>query len=418
MKINSTKKSVAVFALKIMLAGSSVFLTFLIGKFYGAQDLAEFAVLQSLAIVSSTIALVGTNESLVYYCSKYPAKSKYYFLSSVLSFLLFYSLLVLIAYSWLVYDGIFDRDEFVAWVFMTVPIGLLMLSSGFSRGKEYYYLGILLEPSMVSLLAFPVLSGLLFLNIKHEVIHIYIYCCWILLGLYISKSVWCRHRDGSEIINFGGVAEYFNYLKGSIKYSVFSVVGMATSYLTIIISSIYLSTFEVASLRVAQQLALIVGFSLILGNYLLPVRFLKLFEEGKIHALKKLAKQSSALMMLISILPFIVFCIFGKYIFEYLGAGAQAYYFLYLVLIGQMFNVGCGSVMTILKMSGKIEIASSISVLSSLAFIVILLISSRWGLSGVGVSILLFYLIQNSLAVLAVKKELGFYPVMLPGKSI
>ena len=401
-----------------MLAGSSVFLTFLIGKFYGAQDLAEFAVLQSLAIVSSTIALVGTNESLVYYCSKYPAKSKYYFLSSVFSFLLFYSLLALIVYSWLIYDGVFDRDEFVAWVFMTVPIGLLMLSSGYSRGKEYYYLGILLEPSMVSLLAFPTLSGLLFLNIKHEVIHIYIYCCWILLGLYIWKSVWCRHRDESEIIEFRGVAEYFNYLKGSIKYSVFSVVGMATSYLTIIISSIYLSDFEVASLRVAQQLALIVGFSLILGNYLLPVRFLKLFEEGEIHALKKLAKQSSALMMLISILPFIVFCIFGKYIFEYLGAEAQAYQFLYLVLIGQMFNVGCGSVMTILKMSGKVEIASSISVLSSLAFIVILLISSRWGLGGVGVSILLFYLIQNSLAVIAVKKELGFYPVMLLGKSI
>lgn len=110
---------------------------------------------------------------------------------------------------------------------------------------------------------------------------------------------------------------------------------------------------EVGLFQVANQIALLIGFFLTAINTIAAPKFASLYVKKEMQALSKLARQSSALMV-IAITPLLALMIlFPNSILRFFGPEFEASVpLLRLLSIGQFINVATGSVGYMLMMTG------------------------------------------------------------------
>ncbi|MEP4392407.1 hypothetical protein [Marinobacter sp.] len=405
------KSELAVYFLKSIQALSSVLLTFYISWAYSLEEVGKFSGIQASAIVLATLALAGTNESIIYFVAKSKAKiARSYLKLSCAYFLLLLLGAGLLGHIALSYFDFTSFDMLLEIIYLALPLGVIMIISGYCRGLDKAANAAFYEIGIIAFLTLLALLPLNYMFSEVDILLVYTSITWIMLFVSIIQVAFATVGAESSGSNEGIKAS--EYLLGSLHFSVFSIVGMSTSYFTIMICSAFLDYEAVGLIKIAQQLCILVSFVLVLGNFVLPVKYLRLYESNRLFELESLARKSSLIMFCVGSFIAIILFYSLEYIFLVFSVNIKDDSFVWLMVGGQLVNVASGSVLTLLKMTGFVRVASILSIATAISYFLMLVIFGRFdGIDGVGYSMLVFFFFQNVTALYLVHRFIGINPV-------
>ena len=235
------------------------------------------------------------------------------------------------------------------------------------------------------------------------------YFCSFLYGLYSCKSIFQKGCRRGHFLK--------KSLVGRGSFWLIDVVLQLNLAGIIIITSQYLDYIEVAQLNSALRLSLVISFILPAVNLICAPKFSKLHYRSNKRELLDLVRYSTLLMILFSLPIVVVMFYFSNFFMSFFGGDfADAGNILRILIIGQFLNVCVGSVGYLLNMSGHEKIMRNITVLVNIpVFLVTIKLTILFGVMGAAIGITLGLSLQNIIALIYVRKCLGFYtfPVKL-----
>jgi O-antigen/teichoic acid export membrane protein len=237
-----------------------------------------------------------------------------------------------------------------------------------------------------------------------------IYVASTVMVLVIAVFTWHRQVDG----DWGRVifkdSELFN---ASLNLWTASSMSMAVQWSGILMAGIFVISSDIAYLSAAQRTANLASLALVVVNMVVAPRYARLWHEGNVDEMRRLAKWSTRGMLLLA-LPIIVIILFiPEVIMGLFGDGYEkGAILLSIMVIGQFINLATGSVGYLLNMSGHESdfrrvtfFAGPLTIILSYAFIM------QWGVLGAAIATAVGLSVQNLLALYMVKKRLGFWPI-------
>lgn len=194
----------------------------------------------------------------------------------------------------------------------------------------------------------------------------------------------------------------------------FFLAGLGTLILTwadTLIVGLFVDVEHVAIYYAASRLALLTSFILIAINAISAPKFTALHATGDVAGLQRLARQSTALMILLAAVPtFLLVSVPGFWLGlfgEHFDAGRHA---LVVLTIGQAVNVACGSVGLLLAMTGHERTMRNILLATSFMTVALGVILAReFGITGVAYSTAIGTCVWNIWMLFEVRQKLGFW---------
>ncbi|NTS76905.1 oligosaccharide flippase family protein [Catenovulum sp. SM1970] len=160
----------------------------------------------------------------------------------------------------------------------------------------------------------------------------------------------------------------------NLSFFVLALCALVNQQLPSLLLGKYVSLAELAEFTLALKVVMLMSVPLIAMNSYTAPLFSRLYSEKKIHDLKSLFRLSQKLLMLIAMVSgaclwFAAETVLGIFGDEYLGAES----YVKVLLIGQIVNLSCGSVVSILTMTGfhKLHLKNTI-IISSISFLLLL----------------------------------------------
>ncbi len=401
------------FLAKLLVSFGGILLSFMMGNMYGLNTLGEFFIFQIAVITVGVILSLGMNETIVLFSSRYNKEvnvARFIIYSMFVSFLLM-----------LVVSGIFlfldekhlpnnysivinNRVYFIACTLSCIVNTLL---SGFMKGVKKPAYAVLLENGAVSIICIIIilLKKYIISGYGLNVAQLYCYSTWIvtIVGLInFSRNIDSSLRKPTS----GELKDYFR--KNWSFYSIVLCGLISTSVISLYIGY-RLETKDVAIFRLIQQVCVLISFSLIVLNAVMPSQISSLFKDKSTLNIENLAIKTSTYATIISF-PIYMSCVFFPT--ELIGIFGKDIDFhpslLIILASAQLFNVSTGSVASILKMCGHEMTLNKILIFSSVMGVLLLVILTPWyGLFGAIVSSASMLFIQNALSLYIVKLKLG-----------
>jgi O-antigen/teichoic acid export membrane protein len=172
---------------------------------------------------------------------------------------------------------------------------------------------------------------------------------------------------------------------------------------------VFSTEVAVAEYRVAMQFSLIISFGLTAINQVLQPYLAQISSEKGSEKLQDTAAWSSLVLFMIAVVPSIILLIYGEVLIqasfglEYTGAAVL----LNILILGQLFNTGIGSVGMILNMYGYEAITMKILVISVVVNIILdVLLIPMFGSVGAAISALITVIFWNLVLRIYVRKNM------------
>jgi len=171
-------------------------------------------------------------------------------------------------------------------------------------------------------------------------------------------------------------------------------------------------TDEVGVYNIVLKISEIISFGLVLINFVIAPIIAKLFVKSELRQLQQLATQSARIVLVIGLPLLLLIVFFRKSILDFFGVnffnGQEA---LLILCSGQLINILCGSVGTLLLMSGY-QRFSVYSLTISTAFSVIfnIILTPKYGIVGTAIATAASIVMWNCLMYLFVRKKLNIRP--------
>ena len=191
----------------------------------------------------------------------------------------------------------------------------------------------------------------------------------------------------------------------------FFVVGalyLLNSRIDIFLLGLFRGHDEVAVYNVVLKVSEIGSFCLITVNYIIAPAIAKLFSNGDLTQLQQLIRRAAQVVLIIGLPLLLLIAIFRKTILVFFGVdflnGEQA---LLILCAGQLVNVLCGSVGTILIMSGHQRFSIySLAISTGVGIILNVLLTPRFGLVGTAIATASSIAVWNCLMYFFVNKKI------------
>ncbi len=168
----------------------------------------------------------------------------------------------------------------------------------------------------------------------------------LLLGVFKNKQM--------KILLPTKVKKYFLELINVSKHVfVISLMALATSQLSVLILSFYVTLEELGGYSLALKLSLLISYPLIIMNAITAPKYAKLHQDNCLDEFKKLALSSTKILFIIGSLAIVILFFTIDYILMFFGQDyVNAGIIVKILLLGQWFNLATGSVFSMLIMSG------------------------------------------------------------------
>ena len=192
-----------------------------------------------------------------------------------------------------------------------------------------------------------------------------------------------------------------------------SSMSLAVQWSGVLIAGAFVSSADIAYLSAAQRTAMLTSFVLMVVNMVVAPRYAKLWAENKKDQIRHLAKWSTRGMLLlatpiVAVMIFLPESIMGLFGNEFKVAGNL----LAIMAVGQFINVMTGSVGYLLNMSGHEKDFRRVTFFSGpLTVILSFIFIDQYGVLGAAIATAVGLSLQNILALLMVRKRLGFWPI-------
>jgi O-antigen/teichoic acid export membrane protein len=238
--------------------------------------------------------------------------------------------------------------------------------------------------------------------------------CYLLSGiivLFLAALMWWKQPRARTP---GAFDKHLFWHTAAPLWSV-AAMNMAVQWSGQLAAGALLTPVDVAHLAASQRTAMLIGLSLAVTNMVVAPRFSALHHRGDQQGLKQLARQSSRLMLLVATPVAVLMALLAPWVMGLFGDGFVAATTLLLILLfGQWINALCGSVGLLLSMSGHERDLRNITLISGgLAILLAVLFTLEFGAAGTAWATALAIIVQNIMALVMVKKRLGFW---MPGR--
>lgn len=300
-----------------------------------------------------------------------------------------------------------------AYIFMLcIPMiaGFTLISFAF-QAQRSFFLSAFMQNLGISLFSVISIGVLLFLldTISSLIIALVYFCATAIVFIYAIFSWYIRNKRGFKPTFIGMVLA----IQSGRKLWLAGTITVFSQWSGLIIGGSYLLNSEVALLGFVQRAALLITFLLMISDTVIAPNFAKFWGVGDKNAIKHLARNSSRLLMLVSIPIFMLIFFFGeRFLLVFDFGNSNAFYCLVIISFGQLINTSTGSIGFLINMTGHDEAYRNLTVISSfvvvaLSFILII----EFGVVGAAVSMAISSSLFNILGVFWIKKNLGFWPI-------
>lgn len=148
-------------------------------------------------------------------------------------------------------------------------------------------------------------------------------------------------------------ADFVELTQVSKHVFVISLMALATSQLSVLILSSYVSLDELGSYSIALKLSLLISYPLIIINAITAPQYAKLHQHKRLNEFKQLALNSTKVLFILGSIAVMILFLSIDFILAYFGQGyVNAAIIVKILLVGQWFNLATGSVVSMLIMSG------------------------------------------------------------------
>jgi len=200
-----------------------------------------------------------------------------------------------------------------------------------------------------------------------------------------------------------------NTLKFSFPFFISSSMLLLLQWIDIILLGYFKTSSEVGVYSVAVKISMFSSIILFAINSIVAPKISEIFSQKKIGKLKSIIKKSSMLMFFTTIPILILILIFSSFILGIFGKdfldGEEC---LRILIIGQFFNVLCGSVGYILNMTENQNIFKNITIFAVVINIFFnLILIPIYGIIGASIASAISLILWNIISSFCIYKKLN-----------
>ncbi|WP_369855125.1 oligosaccharide flippase family protein [Candidatus Thalassolituus haligoni] len=414
-------------ALAALVRAASVFIAFLltavVTQVLGAEEAGFFLLGFTLLTVLSSFLRLGLDNVLIRAIgSDDLAESAQYKVNLGLRWVLLATVSVAVlgvTFASMIANDIFGKPGFtlvLIWVMAALPaVTLFNLLSFAFQGQQRVVMATLFQNlaqgalfvTIFALIAWQLprwltASGAAFL---YSLVSIFV------LGL----AVWCWFRQpGVQFYppSLMKIADAELWLSSSNLWMVISM-ALLVQWSGVLVAGIFVDASELAYLSAAQRTAGVTSFILVVVNMTVAPRYARLWKESNLQEMRRLARVSTRTMIVLMLPIMVVMLCWPDWVMKLFGPGfEQGAVLLTIMAIGQFVNVATGSVGYLLNMSGHERDLKRVTLFSGpLTIVCAVLFTYKFGVLGAAWATALGASVQSLLAMLMVKRRLGFWPI-------
>lgn len=388
----------------------SILLVIVIGKKFGASGVGLFVFVQTVYLGAALLARLGIDAYLVKRIAQSTTiKQKTdIFVSSIrrtfLTSLMFSCVLLVSSGSISKYYNGGNLDDYLYVAVALVPFSaLLFVAIGFIRGINKPGLASIFENGSVSLIS--VLLFLLIAEVYSGASLLDFFLCLLfstILSILLSLLVVKKDLDV-------GLAEFIYNLfvkKTSadkvVNYDFFfiSAIQFSQQIIPVLVASYFLTEAELGLLKASEKVALAIGFVAMITNTVMPARLAKSFSKGHNTEFLYNVRFGFLINAMLAVPLGIIAVLYSDNLVAMLGDDfAGSGYLLCIFALAQTYNVLLNPSVFILNMTGNERITKKLSIFALfLSLTSMPLLMLYFELVGAALSIVLYLIIQNSLA--------------------
>lgn len=401
--------------LRIIGAGGSALFAFIVAKLTNPEFLGDFQYFLTITIGLAVLARAGLDRGVVRYIAKSEKNiEKKQIMQFSLSVILKKTIIIMIPMILILLAIAFEKTltSYNFLLLFSFPvIAVAVLISGYYKGAFNPNLSFIFEMGFISLLSSILILFAVLLNKNYYlIIPLSFVIASVLLvacGLWVNRKNFFYKDNSNKYV--------FTALKKSSNNFMWMTITIYIQQLALVLAlTHYLSSYDLGLYKIAEKLAMLVGFFQAVVTAVYSPYFSRLFHKGDLVGLAKYARKASNMSLLFSLPSLIILALFSSEILKLFGGEyAQAKNILITLAIAQFINVVLGPASMVLNQTTYEKLSKNIIVIFSLISIPLIVVSCYFygALGGAG-AILIVSLLQNTLFYIYVYKKLNIliYP--------
>ena len=370
-----TQKSFSVLIIRslgvLLLFGFTLFIT----NFFTAENVGRYDFVRSALMVLGGLALMGTNQSIIYYSGLLKARksiesiravySKMIKIICVLSFIVL--ALYIVFFSQERVNEFFNNEEsfslLLKSILTLVFFALTMLNIDTIRALQKTVLSEIYRSLFRYLPVFFLAAVLLKFNQQAYLVEAYL-TGFVLLSFFSSVRVYKIFKTLQKPNKKSESFSMHEIFKTSAPMALSAIAYFIMQSIDIIILSIYEGFDQIAYYSVSVKLAMVTTLALMSVNIVIAPRIAEIYEKQNLQDMQQLIKHSTRIIFFISLFVLSILFVFSQEILSLFGPDyIKANQALLFLLAAQFFNAVSGPGAIYLNMTGRQKTLNKILIL-------------------------------------------------------
>ena len=370
-----TQKSFSVLIIRslgvLLLFGFTLFIT----NFFTAENVGRYDFVRSALMVLGGLALMGTNQSIIYYSGLLKARksiesiravySKMIKIICVLSFIVL--ALYIVFFSQEKVNEFFNNEEsfslLLKSILTLVFFALTMLNIDTIRALQKTVLSEIYRSLFRYLPVFFLAAVLLKFNQQAYLVEAYL-TGFVLLSFFSSVRVYKIFKTLQKPNKKSESFSMHEIFKTSAPMALSAIAYFIMQSIDIIILSIYEGFDQIAYYSVSVKLAMVTTLALMSVNIVIAPRIAEIYEKQNLQDMQQLIKHSTRIIFFISLFVLSILFVFSQEILSLFGPDyIKANQALLFLLAAQFFNAVSGPGAIYLNMTGRQKTLNKILIL-------------------------------------------------------
>ena len=370
-----TQKSFSVLIIRslgvLLLFGFTLFIT----NFFTAENVGRYDFVRSALMVLGGLALMGTNQSIIYYSGLLKARksiesiravySKMIKIICVLSFIVL--ALYIVFFSQEKVNEFFNNEEsfslLLKSILTLVFFALTMLNIDTIRALQKTVLSEIYRSLFRYLPVFFLAAVLLKFNQQAYLVEAYL-TGFVLLSFFSSVRVYKIFKTLQKPNKKSESFSMHEIFKTSAPMALSAIAYFIMQSIDIIILSIYEGFDQIAYYSVSVKLAMVTTLALMSVNIVIAPRIAEIYEKQNLQDMQQLIKHSTRIIFFISLFVLSILFLFSQEILSLFGPDyIKANQALLFLLAAQFFNTVSGPGAIYLNMTGRQKTLNKILIL-------------------------------------------------------
>ncbi|MHB8464586.1 MAG: lipopolysaccharide biosynthesis protein [Acidimicrobiales bacterium] len=266
-----------------------------------------------------------------------------------------FALGLLVSSGWLA-ENVFSNPSLVGPLRVAalgvIPTGVIVLQAQLLKGIGRTKVAVFTETTAVPLLALPLLIGARGVGLATATAACIIYVVATCVAVVVAYETIRRATPERRSTDVGFDRKLL--MRTSLPLLVVSLMDLATNWSGILLLAVMRSSHDVGVFATASRTAMLLSWVLASANTISGPKFAALAAREDVEAIAHVARRTARAATLLVLPGFAVLVVAPRVILGVFGtdfkAGASA---LVILAVGQIVNVACGPVTTLLMMTGR-----------------------------------------------------------------